>query len=274
MTRIVVGSGANGGWIAKVLSEAGMKTLVLEAGPKISDADFTEHVQPYELKYRGHSPEIARNRPIQSMKYACRESNYEWFVDDILNPYTHAEGHAVSMDALPHPGRALADLGTPQLALRRPNDFKPASYDGYGEDWPVSYEELAPYYERVERYIGISGQAEGLAQLPDSVMLPPMAMMCGERAFQTQVEAKLRHAGDPSAARRSDPAAQRPRRVPLLRPVRAGLHDAFLLFELVDDAGRRAEDRQLHDSDRCRGFAHHGRSATPAWPTAWPISIA
>jgi glucoside 3-dehydrogenase (cytochrome c) catalytic subunit len=189
---IVVGSGATGGWVAKVLSEAGMKTLVLEAGPKISEADFTEHLESYDLKYRGQSPEIARNRPIQSMKYACRESNYQWFVDDILNPYTHAEG-------MPFQWTRCRILGGRSLTWGRvslrygPNDFKPASYDGYGEDWPLSYEDVAPYYERVERYVGICGKAEGLPYLPDSVMLPPMAMNCGEVHFKKQVEAKLKH---------------------------------------------------------------------------------
>ena len=88
---VIVGSGATSGWVAKTLSESGMKVLVLEAGPKVTDADFTEHVQPYDLQYRGASPAIARNRPIQAMKYATRESNYHWFVDDIRNPYTTPE---------------------------------------------------------------------------------------------------------------------------------------------------------------------------------------
>lgn len=187
---VIVGSGATGGWVAKVLSEAGMNTLVLEAGPRISEADFTEHLESYDLKYRGGSPEIARNRPIQSMKYACRESNYHWFVDDILNPYTHPEG-------MPFQWTRCRILGGRSLTWGRlsyrfaPLDFRPASHDGYGEDWPVSYEELEPYYERVERYIGVCGQAEGLAQLPDGVMQPPMAMNCGEVHFKTRVEAKL-----------------------------------------------------------------------------------
>ena len=88
---VIVGSGATGGWAAKLLSEAGMRVCVLEAGPPVSAADFTEHIQSYQLKYRGKSPEIARNRKVQSMKYACRESNYKWFVDDVDNPYTHPE---------------------------------------------------------------------------------------------------------------------------------------------------------------------------------------
>ena len=89
---VVVGSGATGGWMAKHLSEAGLKVAVLEAGPNVTPADFTEHLQPYDLKYRNFSPEVSRNRPIQSMKGACEESNYHWFVDDIENPYTYPEG--------------------------------------------------------------------------------------------------------------------------------------------------------------------------------------
>ncbi len=187
---IIIGSGATGGWVAKTLSEAGMKTLVLEAGPRVSDKDFTEHVQPYELKYRGASPEIARNRPIQSMKYACRESNYHWFVDDIANPYTTPEGMPFQWTR----GRLLGGrtLTWGRLSWRLgPLDFKPASHDGYGEDWPFSYEDIAPYYDRVELYVGVSGKAEGLSQIPDGQFLPPMAMNCGERYFEKAVESKL-----------------------------------------------------------------------------------
>lgn len=187
---IVVGSGATGGWVAKVLSEAGMKTLVLEAGPKITDADFTEHLENWQIKYRGLSPEIARNRPIQSMKYACREQNYHWFVDDYLNPYTTPKD-------MPYQWTRGRQLGGRTLMWGRlswrlgQNDLKPKSWDGYGEDWPISYDDLAPYYDRVERYVGVSGRAEGLKQLPDGRFLPPMQMNCGERYFEQQVEKKL-----------------------------------------------------------------------------------
>ncbi len=187
---IVVGSGATGGWVAKTLSEAGMKTLVLEAGPKVTDADFTEHIQPYEMKYRGASPEIARNRPIQSMKYACRESNYEWLVDDIRNPYTTPPDKPFQWTR----GRVLGGrtLTWGRLSWRlAANDFKCGSYDGYGEDWPVSYDEMAPYYARVERYVGVNGRTENLPQIPDGDFLPPMAMNCGERHFEHAVESKL-----------------------------------------------------------------------------------
>ena len=114
---VIVGSGATGGWAAKQLSEAGMTVAVIEAGPRVTPAEFTEHVQPYQLEYRGKSPEIARNRPIQSMKYACRESNYKWFVDDIDNPYTHDPRQAFSMDALPHCWWKVAHLGEAELSV-------------------------------------------------------------------------------------------------------------------------------------------------------------
>lgn len=187
---IVVGSGATGGWAAKELTEAGMKVAVLEAGKKITPRDFSEHVQPYQLKYRGNSPKIRERRPIQGQVYACRESNQDWFVDDIENPYSTDEGK-------PFNWIRMRVLGGRSLSWGRQSyrmgdiDFKAASRDGHGEDWPVSYADLVPYYERVERYIGISGQEEGLPQLPDSVFQPPMEMTCGEEILRDQVKAKM-----------------------------------------------------------------------------------
>lgn len=187
---VVVGSGATGGWVAKTLAEAGMRVALLEAGHRTTEAEFTEHLRAYDLKYRGRSPEIARNRRIQSMKYACRESNFEWFVDDVKNPYTYPEGKPFQWTR----GR---QLGGRSLTWARqsyrlsPLDFSAASHDGYGENWPVTYEEMVPYYEKVERYAGISGEPLGLMQFPDSVMQPPMAMTCGERHFKDRVSARF-----------------------------------------------------------------------------------
>jgi choline dehydrogenase-like flavoprotein len=187
---IIVGSGATGGWMAKQLAEAGMRVALLEAGPKVTSADFTEHLQPYDLRYRGLSPEIARNRPIQSMKGACSESNYRWFVDDIENPYTHPEDKPYQWTRGRQLGGRSLTWGRQSYRLS-PMDFAPASRDGFGEDWPITYEELVPYYEQVERYVGISGSAEGLPQLPDSIMQPPMGMNCGEKHFQRSVESAM-----------------------------------------------------------------------------------
>ena len=187
---IVVGSGATGGWAAKQLTEAGLTVAVLEAGAKVTPKDFTEHVQPFQLPYRGKSPKIFDRRPIQGLVYACRESNQNWFVDDIENPYTTPEDkpfHWIRQRALG--GRSLS-WGRQSYRMGD-IDFKAASRDGFGQDWPISYADLVPHYETVERYIGISGQEEGLPQLPDSIFQPPMEMTCGEQILRKEVKAKL-----------------------------------------------------------------------------------
>src|SRR5205807_10244753 len=89
---IVVGSGATGGWAAKQLAEAGLRVALLEAERAISPKEFTEHMPSYKLRYRDHSPEIVRTRPVQKQCYACMEYNYEWFVNDLENPYSTPAG--------------------------------------------------------------------------------------------------------------------------------------------------------------------------------------
>lgn len=181
---IVVGSGATGGWAAKQLTESGMRVAMLEAGPKITPKDFTEHVQSWQLPYLGMSPHIRKERPIQGLCYACREQNYKWFVNDLENPYVQAKPfHWIRMRVLG--GRSLS-WGRQSYRMSD-LDFKAASHDGYGDDWPISYQDLVPYYEIVERFVGISGQAENLPQLPDSIFLPPMEMTCGELALRKAV---------------------------------------------------------------------------------------
>ncbi|MEX2262533.1 MAG: GMC family oxidoreductase [Bryobacteraceae bacterium] len=185
---IVVGSGATGGWAAKRLTEAGMRVAMLEAGRKITPADFTEHTQSWQLPYLGFSPRVRRERPIQGLCYACRESNHQWFVNDLENPYIQAKPfHWIRMRVLG--GRSLS-WGRQSYRMSD-LDFKAASHDGYGDDWPISYQDLVPYYEIVERYVGISGMKENLPQLPDSIFLPPMEMTCGELALRKAVGAKF-----------------------------------------------------------------------------------
>jgi choline dehydrogenase-like flavoprotein len=189
---IVVGSGATGGWAAKELAEKGMRVIVLEAGRKVDPMkEFTEHKWPYEVPYRGTvSPrEIFKRQPIQSKCYASDEFGHQFFVDDIDNPYTTPDKRPFDWIRGRQVGGRTIMWGRQSYRLSD-YEFKAASRDGYGEDWPISHAELAPYYERVEDFVGISGSKEGLEQLPDSHFLPPMKMTCGEWMLKTSVEKK------------------------------------------------------------------------------------
>ena len=187
---IVVGSGATGGWAAKRLSEAGLKVALLEAGRSVTPKEFTEHLPSFKLKYRNHSPEILRTRPIQKQCYACMEYNYEWFVNDLENPYSTPADR-------PFTWQRLRVLGGRSLVWGRQSyrlsdvDFKAASRDGYDVDWPISYADLAPYYDIVERYVGISGAAENDEMLPDGQFLPPMKLSCGEIRLRETLKSKF-----------------------------------------------------------------------------------
>ncbi len=187
---IVVGSGATGGWAAKRLAEAGLKVALLEAGRAVSPKEFTEHMPAYKLKYRGHSPEIERTRPVQKQCYACMEYNYEWFVNDLENPYSTPADRPFSWQRLRIVGGRSLVWGRQSYRLSD-TDFKAASRDGYGDDWPFSYADLAPYYDIVERYVGITGAAEKNEMLPDGQFLPPMQMTCGEVRLRERVKAKF-----------------------------------------------------------------------------------
>ncbi len=187
---IVVGSGATGGWAAKRLAEAGLKVALLEAGRNISPREFTEHMPAYKLDYRNMSPEIVRTRPIQKMCYACMEYNYDWFVDDLENPYSTPEDKPFTWQRLRIVGGRTLVWGRQSYRLGE-QDFKAASHDGYGEDWPISYRDVEPYYDAVEDYVGISGAPEGHPALPDSRFLPPMAMTCGEVRLRERVRERF-----------------------------------------------------------------------------------
>jgi choline dehydrogenase-like flavoprotein len=187
---VVVGSGATGGWAAKQLAEAGLKVALLEAGRAVDPKEFTEHMPAYKLKYRDHSPEIVRTRPIQKQCYACMEYNYEWFVNDLENPYSTPPDKPFTWQRLRVVGGRSLVWGRQSYRMSD-NDFKATSRDGYGDDWPFSYAELAPYYDIVEKYVGITGAAEGNEMLPDGQFLPPMKMSCGEILFRERVKAKF-----------------------------------------------------------------------------------
>ena len=188
---IVVGSGATGGWAAKELTEKGLRVIMLEAGRKLDPAkDYKMLAWPYDLKHRNLVPPtelLKKRQPVQSKCYACDEYASHFFVDDKENPYTTPEGKPFDWIRGRQVGGRTLMWGRQSYRLSD-YEFKAASRDGFGEDWPISHDELAPYYERVERFVGISGSKENLPQLPDSVFLPPMALTCGEQQLKKAVE--------------------------------------------------------------------------------------
>ncbi len=190
---IIVGSGACGGWAAMALGQAGFKTLLLEAGSEVVPYRDFRHRWPYELQFHG------MGKPGLLRKYyrGSTEYNYRIMIDDRENPYTTPEGK-------PFVWSRSRVLGGRTLHWSRASDrmsdleFKSASRDGYGDDWPISYAEIAPYYERVERFIGVSAAPANLPQFPDGAFQPAMPLNCAETIFS----AACRKIGMPATQRR------------------------------------------------------------------------
>jgi choline dehydrogenase-like flavoprotein len=184
---VIVGSGITGGWAAKELTEKGLNTLVLEAGRTIiPERDYVEHVPVWELKYRGWDNRAERERAQHIQRecyYACDEYSHQFFVSDVDNPYATDPGKPFSWIR----GR---QVGGKSLIWGRQSyrwsdlDFEANLKEGIAIDWPIRYADIAPWYDYVEDFAGISGQAEGLPQLPDGKFLPPMEMNCVELDFR------------------------------------------------------------------------------------------
>ncbi len=190
---IIVGSGACGGWATMALAQAGMKVLLLDAGSTVNPAKQFHHRWPYQMEFRGSGqPGLLRKYYPGSTEY-----NVPIMIDGRENPYTTAP-------AKPFHWVRSRVLGGRTLHWARASDrmsdleFKAASRDGYGEDWPISYAEIAPYYDRVETFIGVSGTRAGLPQFPDGAFLPPMALNCAETIFASTA----RKLGWPATPRR------------------------------------------------------------------------
>lgn len=186
---IVVGSGITGGWAAKELTEKGLKTLVLEAGrPIVPEQDYVEHVATWEVKFRGlgdRKKQLA-DQPIQSTCYACDEWSGKFFVSDKENPYTTANGKPFRWIRGRQVGGRSITWGR-QSYRWSDLDFEANLRDGIAVDWPIRYADIAPWYDYVEQFAGISGEALGLPQLPDSKFLPPMELNCTEKLVRDGV---------------------------------------------------------------------------------------
>lgn len=181
---IVIGSGITGGWAAKELTEKGLSTLVLEAGRSIVPAkDYVEHVPVWELKYRGWDDRGERERTQHIQRecyYACDEYSHQFFVNDVDNPYQADPGKHFSWIRGRQVGGKSITWGR-QSYRWSDLDFEANLKDGIAVDWPIRYADIAPWYDYVEEFAGISGQAEGLPQLPDGKFLPPMDLFCVEQ---------------------------------------------------------------------------------------------
>lgn len=188
---IVVGSGITGGWAAKELSQKGLKTLVLERGRDVKHVqDYpTMNMTPWDFKYRGlKSQQYFHDHPVQTRTYAFNEGTKHFFVNDLENPYTEVKkfswirGYHVG-------GRSL--MWARQSYRLSDLDFEANAKDGYGVDWPIRYKDIAPWYDYVEKFIGVNGSIENIPQLPDGQFLPPMEMNCVEKEIKKGIESNF-----------------------------------------------------------------------------------
>ncbi|MEP1085076.1 MAG: GMC family oxidoreductase [Algoriphagus sp.] len=185
---IVIGSGISGGWAAKELCEKGLKTLVLERGRMVEHSrDYpTATMAPWQFEHRNQlTREMREENPIVSKCYAFQEATAHFFVKDKEHPYIQNKpfdwirGYQVGGKSLTW-GRWTQRWGE--------HDFKENEKDGNGVDWPIRYEDIAPWYSYVERFAGISGNRDGLPQIPDGEFQPPMQMNCVEDYFKSSLK--------------------------------------------------------------------------------------
>ena len=182
---LIIGAGLTGSWVAKELAEAGLNVIVLDAGPLLEPADVLND----ESRHLVARQVAARRQAVQARNAAYWIHPPHLFVDDRDHPYsvvasspfTWIRGRQVG-------GRSLVWGG---VTLRFSDfEFRDSERDGWGPRWPVCYADMAPYYDKVERIIGVSGSIEGIPQLPDGIFLPPAPFTAAEVAFRQAIEAR------------------------------------------------------------------------------------
>ncbi len=184
---IVVGSGISGGWAAKELCEKGLKVLMLERGKPVEHPNYpTSTKDPWDFEHRSRlTIEDKERSHIQARHYSYRADNKQFYINDLENPYHETKrfdwirGDVVG-------GRSL--LWARACWRWSDLDFEANLKDGHGVDWPVRYKDISPWYDYVESFIGVSGQAEGIPHLPDGKFMPPMEMNCVEKDFKSRME--------------------------------------------------------------------------------------
>ncbi|MGA0557024.1 GMC oxidoreductase [Larkinella sp. VNQ87] len=185
---IVVGSGISGGWAAKELCEKGLKTLVLERGRMVKHVtDYpTAMANPWDLPHRNRMPDAFETaNPIATKCYALDEATQQYFVKDADHPYIQEKpfdwirGYQVG-------GKSL--IWARQTQRWSDYEFQAPARDGFAVDWPIRYADLAPWYSHVEKFVGISGNKDGIDTLPDGEFLPPFELNCVEKHIQQAVK--------------------------------------------------------------------------------------
>ncbi|MFZ1788362.1 MAG: GMC family oxidoreductase [Saprospiraceae bacterium] len=185
---IIIGAGMAGSFAAKEFCDAGIKTLLLERGRDVQhNVDYpTTNMNPWEFKYKGDLPyALKKEMPIQTKCYACREDAAHFFVKDTDHPYVQDKpfdwlrGYQVG-------GKSI--MWARQTQRWSDFDFEGPARDGYAIDWPIRYKDLAPWYDKVEHFIGVSGNKDGLDMLPDGDFLKAWDLNCVEDHFKEKVK--------------------------------------------------------------------------------------
>jgi choline dehydrogenase-like flavoprotein len=186
---IVVGSGVSGGYAAKELTERGLKTLLIERGRAVEHvSDYkTALKNPWEMPHRGRMPlnEIAEYPVMSRVHNKVNEFTSDFFTKDAEHPYVEKK----RFDWIRGYQLGGKSLTWGRIALRMSDlDFEANAREEIGIDWPIRYKDLAPWYDRVEKFVGIAGSRDNLPHLPDGVFQPPMPFSCVEESFKKQLE--------------------------------------------------------------------------------------
>lgn len=189
---IVIGTGISGGWAAKELCENGLKTLVLERGRMVNHIkDYTTaNLDPWDFENRGEKNPKDLERQLKQNRtgYTTQPASKHWFVDDIDHPYSetkrfdwmrgyHVGGRSVTWGRHCYRWSAM--------------DFEANKKDGHGVDWPIRYNDISPWYDKIEEFIGIQGENMDLPQLPNGKYSPPFGLNCVEDHFKEKVDEKF-----------------------------------------------------------------------------------
>ena len=250
---IVVGSGAGGATAAWVLATRGASVLLLEAGRMLKPAkDFLTHTWPWELPFRGEG----------------KPGDYEglWKINEYTaHLYTNPRKDKYESDPEFHWTRLRAVGGRTNTWGRScfrhgPLDFKTKSLQGFGEDWPISYDDIAPWYDKAERLVGISGETTNYHNMPDGVYCRPAACAALHRAVPAGAGRDDRRAGPARAHSRPQRRLRRPARVPLLRRVRERVRCPRSIQHARRDYSQAPPAAELQTAHQCGRASGSDRS--------------